>query len=271
MPQNIFSDYALYLQKISNKNEIFRTSLLCYSLMLTIENMNENIQYSLICILRIKLHNIYSLPLLSLLLHSLKVSQPLSLCNIHMCKSLQTYTHTHTHTQTHFILHIFIQHKAFNISHWDRYTQTCTLTCKDANRMQPFWHSPCAASYTVYPSFWKVTLYNTLRISHHTHPFSSHRVICSLLVSTRVPLVQTHHTDILRGAADRYAHHLQVKLSERNSLWLFPFFFCSLDVLWGSCYGDRIQRQLWQPMYTRVGRALSLSFWVCASRFVCPA
>lgn len=49
------------------------------------------------------------------------------------------------------------------------------------------------------------------------------------------------------------------------------FLFCSLDVLWGSCYGDGTQRQLRQPMYTRVGRALSLSLWVCVFRFVCPA
>lgn len=112
MPQNIFSDYALYLQKTSNKNKIFKTSLLRYSLMLTIENMNENIHYSLICILRIKLHNIYSPPNelqreLSLLLHSLKVSQPLSLCNIHMCKSLQTYTHTHAYKHTVHFTHFY--------------------------------------------------------------------------------------------------------------------------------------------------------------------
>lgn len=40
----------------------------------------------------------------------------------------------------------------------------------------------------------------------------------------------------------------------------FSFFF--LGVLWGSCYGDGTQRQLWQPMYTWVGRALSLWVWV---------
>lgn len=40
-------------------------------------------------------------------------------------------------------------------------------------------------------------------------------------------------------------------------------FFSFSDALWGSCYGDRIQRQLWQPMHTRVGRALRLCVCVC--------
>lgn len=42
------------------------------------------------------------------------------------------------------------------------------------------------------------------------------------------PCSHTHHIDILRGAADRYSHHLQVKVSERNSLWFFPFFAASM-------------------------------------------
>lgn len=57
------------------------------------------------------------------------------------------------------------------------------------NRMERlFWHSPCAASYTVYPSFWKVTLYNTFsNLTSHT-PFSLHtKWRCCLLFTHTTP------------------------------------------------------------------------------------
>lgn len=49
---------------------------------------------------------------------------------------------------------------------------------------------------------------------HITHPLSFHTEPSA----ARLPLVHTPHTDLLRGAADRYSQHLQVELSERNSL-----------------------------------------------------
>lgn len=106
------------------------------------------------------------------------------------------------------------------------------------------------------------THYKTFRNSHHTPPFSS-RVICTLLASTSLP-----HTDMLRRAADRHSHHLQVKLSERNSLWLFPFFswvFCEAVVMvmgHKDSSGSRCTHE-WEE------------HWVCECEcgcvFVCPA
>lgn len=128
-------------------------------------------------------------------------------------------------------------------------------------------HSPCAASYTEYPSSWK--LHNTFRISHHTPPFSSHQVICNSLASASLLLfTQTRtHWHAVRSCRPLLSPSPSQTEWEEFTL-AFSFFS---QVPWGSCYGDRIQRQLGQPMYTWVGRALRLCSWkwVCVCVCVC--
>lgn len=133
---------------------------------------------------------------------------------------------------------------------------------------QLFWHSPCAASCTVNPSFQKVTLYNTFPITHHTRPFLftlSHLQPSCLYKAASCSHIHTPRRHAVRGCRPLFSPPPSQSEWEKFTL-AFSFF---LDVLCGSCYGDGIQRQLWQPVYTRVGRSLSLCLQMCVP--VCNA
>lgn len=131
------------------------------------------------------------------------------------------------------------------------------------------WHSPCAATYTVYPTLWK---------SHDTTPSKFHitHLLSPLTKSsaTRLPLqarfLFTDTTDMLWVAADCYSHYLQVKLREIHFGFFFLFFSflffkqCSEAVVMVMGYKDSSSSQCaW------VGRALRLGLWMCVKECGC--
>lgn len=129
---------------------------------------------------------------------------------------------------------------------------------KTANmRSQPlFQHSPCAAWYSLNP----VLNRHEKPLPSVTHPLFAPWclwLICSTPASSDPPHTHTHtrHTDTQREATS-HCSSLSPSPTEWKKSTLASSFL--LDAQWGSCYGDGIQRRLRQPMYTWVGRSLSL-------------
>lgn len=158
--------------------------------------------------------------------------------------------------------------KTCNATNLNACLPTRALTCSNENKkQQPF--DTHHVSYTVYPTLWKSHDTTPSKISHHTPPFSSHQVICNPLASTSPCLVDIHHWHAVSSC--RLLLSLSPSQTERNSLWLFPFFF----------FLQRSERQLLWWWDTKTALAANVHEWeehwgwVCecvrTSVVVCPA
>lgn len=160
--------------------------------------------------------------------------------------------------------------KTCNATNLNACLPTRALTCSNENKkQQPFDTHHCSIIYCLSHAL-KVTRYNTFQnfTSHTSFLFSPSHLQPACLYKP-VSCRQTPLTccEQLPTAT------LTISKSNWEKFTLaFPFFFSFYNVQRGSCYGDGIQRQLWQPMYTS-GKSIEVGFVnvLRTSVVVCPA
>lgn len=146
------------------------------------------------------------------------ISRFLSLSHYITSTCAKASRHTYTHTQQ---------------TEMHTYNHVHSRAKMRTDYSSQFWHSPYVASYTVYPSFWKVTLYNTLRISHHilvslhTKPSTTRLPLqaCSLFTHTVLTCCEELPTATLTISKSNWVREIH--------FGFFLFFRCSVrQLLW---------------------------------------